>query len=74
MLPLLARFYPYIAGVALLLAVTVWIYMRGYHDCQSKAALAVIKEDNAHDKIEQKVNAVPDSALDKRLSRWVLKP
>ena len=65
--------YPYIAGVTLLMAVTVWIYMRGYHDCQSKAALAVIKEENAHAKIEQKVNAVPDSKLDHALSRWVLK-
>ena len=73
MLPLLSRFYPYVAGVALLMSITAWIWFRGYHACQAEHAQSALKEEKAHVTIEQKVNAVPDSALDKRLSRWVLK-
>lgn len=74
MLALLSRFYPYIAGVMLLMSITAWIWFRGYHACQANIAQASIKEEKTSVQIEQKVNAVPDSALDKRLSRWVLKP
>lgn len=67
----LLRFYPYIAGMAVLLSLTVWVYHRGYSQCQANQALAAIKEEKEHAKIEKTVTLLPDDALRKRYCEWM---
>lgn len=71
----LVGYFPYVAGLSLLLAATVWIYMRGYSSCVSDQNLKLIKEEKNHVRIEQKVMRLSDSELDKRLcAKWMRDP
>jgi hypothetical protein len=68
---MMLRAYPYIAAIALLIGLTVWIYMRGYNACSADQIKTIVKEEKAHAKLERKVMVLPDSDLDKRIARWL---
>jgi hypothetical protein len=71
----LFRWYPYIAGMSILIALTVWIYMNGYQDCQDNHLKAAIKEENAYVKIEQKNMRLSDTQLHRALcAHWMRRP
>ncbi len=72
---LLFRFYPYIAGLAALIAVVIWIWLRGYHACQNEHLAAIVKEENAYVKIEQKNMRLSDAQLHHALcTHWMRRP
>lgn len=72
---MIIKFLPYIAAVLLLLGAYTIGHVKGTSSCEignaKKEAAIVVKEEQDHAKIKQKVMALPDADLNKRLSRFM---
>lgn len=72
---LLLKLLPYIVAVLIVAGAYATGHVKGTASCEVKDAdketTAIVKEDAAHAKIEEKVMALPATDLDKRLSVWL---
>jgi hypothetical protein len=66
-LSLMNGWFPYVAGLSLLLAATVWIYMRGYNACIAHQESVTIKQEKVLNEIRNRPHSVDITA--QRLQR-----
>jgi hypothetical protein len=64
---MMLRAYPYIAAIALLLGLTVWVYMRGYNACVSRGVNNIVRQMEAKDAVRNRPHDVDTTV--RRLSR-----